>query len=325
MTSRRVAVVLASINPGPSLENSLTCFLREVKACGELILVDASTDGSSELAARRFPAIRVVHRENALAPELWRDGLRATDAELVAFSTTQMVPRKGWLRELLAAWEGSETCGVGGAIEPGQSLGPVDRAIYLHRHLRYASGHPLPKRPSGENALYVRNRLLDVEASWSEGFWETEVQRRIEEQGGAWSSAPRSIVTYQGRTRLMSIIGQRVAHARRFGANRARPWAPWRCLLQSTAAPLVPALLLARAGRALIDRRMPIGPWIASVPSFLAIASAWAYGEVIGTIWGHRRSRAWITRKNRWEPWSSGPDSSEPNEPPRSVTHAECR
>ena len=199
-----------------------------------------------------------------------------------------MVPRVGWLRALMGRMDETGAWGVGGAIGPGQGLGRVDRAVYLQRYLRYGPGHPLPIRPSGENALYRRERLDEVEDAWAEGFWEVEVQRRLERLGATWAAEPGAVVEDEGTTRLLDVLGQRVAHARRFGADRAAGWGRAERRWRPLATPLVPAVLLARAGRGLVKRRMGLGPWLPAVPSLLAIASAWAAGEALG-IWTGRR------------------------------------
>jgi hypothetical protein len=301
MTNPRVAVVLACTGEGSSLDASVAGFLREVQGRGEVVLVggpgghaqglrmtpswpsDAIGDGGTADGLRilRVPAGRLV-------PELWRDGLRAVDADWVAFSTSDMVPRAGWLDSMLEVASAPGINGVGGAIVPGDRLGPVGRAVYLQRYLNYNTGVGLPERPSGENALYRREGLAAVEDAWAEGFWETEVQRRLEASGGRWAGAPGAIVTYNGSTRLASIARQRVAHARRFGAIRAEGSGRGLHWLRCLATPVVPGLLLARAGRGLAGRGMSVRPWLTALPSFLVLAAAWASGETIGALSGRR-------------------------------------
>ena len=296
--SGRVAVILAATGRGRVHEESVAGFLREVRGSGEVILVPGPSPASTprpnplpqgEGGPDRGPRI-IESTRGRLVPELWRDGLRAVDADRVAFSTTQMVPRVGWLRALMDRLDDSEAWGVGGAIAAGDRLGPVDRAVYLQRFLNYGPGMALPTRPSGENALYRRDRLMEVEDAWSEGFWEAEVHRRLEDRGATWAAEPRAIVDYAGSTRLGEIARQRVAHARRFGAIRGAGRSPVGRIARGMAAPIVPAILLGRAGRGLIRRRMGVGPWLAALPSFLVIAGAWAAGEALGGWAGRKRA-----------------------------------
>jgi hypothetical protein len=267
--SRSLAVILASVGRGPAFDRSVAGFAREVGTHGQLVVV--------ELGSR-------------LVPEMWRDGLAAVDADRVAFSTTQMVPRAGWLDRLMDRMDESGAWGVGGTIAAGDGLGPVDRAVYLQRFLRYAPGFPLPGRPSGENALYRREKLDEVAGDWSAGFWEVKVQQVLEANGATWASEPRAVVDFAGKTRLLAIARDRFAHARWFGAERNSGRGRVERLARGLASPLVPALLLGRAGKSLIRRRMGLGPWLGAMPSFLAISSAWAAGEAIGAWAGRGRA-----------------------------------
>jgi hypothetical protein len=280
MKQDRVAVVVASNGQGPSFTASINGFLREVEGRGEVVLVQPTACERSSNWAR---GLRLLQSPSGrLMPELWRDGLCVVDADWVAFSTSEMIPGAGWLDALLSRMSSSEIWGVGGAIAAGDRLGRVERAVYLQRFLRYGLNSPLPERPSGENALYRRERLAEIEDAWAEGFWEAEVQRRLEANGGRWAKAPEAIVTYAGSTRLFAIARQRVEHARRFGAIRAADWSRKECWLRGFAAPVVPALLLARAWNGLKRRRMAVGPWLSALPSFLILAAAWATGETLG-------------------------------------------
>lgn len=150
------------------------------------------------------------------------------------------------------------------------------------------TGSPLPGRPGGENALYRRERLDEVARDWSEGFWEVKVQQVLEMGGATWASEPRAVVDFAGATRLPSIARDRFAHGRWFGAERLAGRGTVERMIRGLACPLVPAVLLGRAGRSLIRRRMQVGPWLGAMPSFLAISSAWAAGEAVG---------AWVGRE----------------------------
>jgi hypothetical protein len=292
--SGRAAVVLAATGRGRVHEESVAGFLREVGGCGEVVVVEGGRTTphpnplpQGERGPDSVSGLRILKSpRGCLVPELWREGLRAVDAELVAFSTTQMVPRDGWLRALMERLGESAAWGVGGAIAARERLGAVDRAVYLQRFLNYGPGMALPTRPSGENAIYRRDRLREVEDAWSEGFWEAEVHRRLEGQGATWAAEPSAVVDYAGSNRLGEIARQRVEHARRFGAGRGAVAR----VVRGLAAPVVPAVLLGRAGRGLIRRGMGVGPWLGALPSFLVIAGAWAAGEALGCWAGRARA-----------------------------------
>src|SRR4051794_14992180 len=134
LAERPMAVILASIDARRTFRSSLDGWLREVDGRGEVIVADASRDGTADAIEASFPAVRVLRQPpGRLAPELWRDGLEATEAPLVAFSTAQMVPTVGWCRAMLERLEETGAAAVGGPIDPPNEYVPGCWATYLHR------------------------------------------------------------------------------------------------------------------------------------------------------------------------------------------------
>jgi hypothetical protein len=285
-----LAVVVALTDPAtPVLGASLARFAAEVGTSGEVVLVDASGSPASVEIARRFDNVRVIPRTaGRLAPALWRDGLLATDAALVAFTTAQMIPRPGWLAALHARLGETGGAGVGGPIEPGPGLSTTDRAVALLRYSGYFPPLPDSSRvdPPGDNALYRRERLMAVESAWRDGFWEVEVHKALRDRGDTLAMADAAVVVFEGGVGLLSMARQRVQHARKYGAGRGKGLGTIARLAGVLACPLVPPLLCLRIIKALRARRMALAPWLAALPSLVVLASAWAFGEAVGTLQG---------------------------------------
>ncbi len=277
-----IDVILAATHPHPGLAESLDRFAAEAEPLGRVVLVTPT----SEKGVRYRFARQIISDRGRLVPELWRDGLIATGAPLVAFSTTQMIPRSGWLADLTSTLHESGAAGVGGPIGPGPGLSATGRAVALLRYSGYFPPPPEGRRvlPPGENALYRRDRLAEVESSWSDGFWEVEVQRALIARGHRLAMSRSAVVGFEGGTGLASMARQRFAHARRYGRFRSSGVGIGRRLLRATSAPLVPPLLIARIAGALRGRGMAPGPWVAALPALTALASAWAVGEAWGTL-----------------------------------------
>ncbi|WP_435008091.1 glycosyltransferase [Tundrisphaera lichenicola] len=276
-----VAVVLARTHPTPDLEASLARFAEEVGPMGEILLVDSSGGDLPELA----PNVRLIRGiRGRLAPELWRDGLLASKAPLVAFSTVQMIPRRGWLASLMERLVSTGAAGVGGPIEPGPDLSATDRAVALLRYSGYFPPLPDPStiEPPGENALYRRDRLEQVGSSWLDGFWEAEVHRSLRDRGETLAMADGAIAHFFGGVGPGSMARQRWSHARRYGADRSKSMDGLSRLLRIAACPMVPPVLTARSISRLRIRGMRLVPWISSIPILAALSTAWAMGEAVG-------------------------------------------
>ena len=305
--SPSVTLIVASIDARTTLSASLGQFLDEVGDRGDVILVDASRDGTAEESARLFPRLQVIRRPpGTLIPVLWGVGLRASTAPLVVFSTAAMVPREGWLDALIARLDETGAAGVGGPIAPGQALSAFDRAVYLHRYLAYRpldggtredsegrltrveatsqSSRELTFKPPGENALYSRDALVDLESTWDDGFWEVSVQNQLRENGDRLALAPDALVRFEGGSRRGSTLRQRVRHARRYASDRARNGSRGMRFLRLGAVPLVPVLMLARIARRLAIRRESPRGWLRAVPDLSSLIAAWTIGEALGLI-----------------------------------------
>lgn len=301
----RVGVVVAATDARSVAPGGLARFAEEVRGRGEVVVVDGSVGGAVESGT---PGLRVVRgRPGALAPELWRDGLRVTDAPRIAFSSAAMVPSAGWLDALLARLDGPGVAAVGGPIAPASGLGPTDRALYLLRYGNYMP--PLDDRavpgPAGDNALYRRERLAGLDHSIAGGFWEAEIHRVLRARGELLATAGAAVVTYHGGERLGDALARRFRHARRYGASRAGAMPAAERLARLAGAPAVPAVLARRAVAALGSRGVSVRPWLAAAPGFALLAAAWSAGEATGVLagsgsGGHERPASRRAVGRRW-------------------------
>ncbi|HEV3163492.1 MAG TPA: glycosyltransferase [Isosphaeraceae bacterium] len=290
----RVAVIVAAIDARKTIAASLAGFLSEVGELGEVVLVDASRDGTASRAETLFPGLTVLRRPaGMLAPELWRDGLRATDAPLVVFSTAAMMPRPGWLDALVSTLRSRNAAAVGGRIVPSDGLNWCDQAIYLNRYLNYwkLTSDASLTEPAGDNAIYRRESLAGLESLIDHGFWEVAVHRHMRARGESLALCADSVVEFLGGTRMSRVLPQRFAHARHYAGDRAGSWSITHRILRFAAAPLIPPVLLARTIRGLSRQGEHPANWVPAFLGLLPILGAWTIGEAIGTIAGPRDRR----------------------------------
>ena len=298
-----LTVVLASIDAAGTCRGSLEKWLHELDGHGEVLVVDSSRDGTADEIAAGFPRVRLLRRPpGRLAPELWRDGLQATDTPLVALSTIRMRPASGWRLAMLEQLEATGAAVVGGPILPPDCYGHdhVSMAIYLLRYLNYLPPLIDPDRiePPGDNAVYVRERLDGLEPLWEDGFWEVEVHRALRRRGESVAMARGAAVVHSGEGRFFRLLRQRYAHARQYGASRARGFGKADRLGRIVASPLVPAVLLSRIVATLSARGKSLRPWLPALPYLLPLLAAWSLGEARGMgagLLGARRARNVVT------------------------------
>jgi glycosyltransferase involved in cell wall biosynthesis len=284
-----VSVVVACVEAARSIDRCLA----SIEAAGrgyrtEIIVVDASTDGTADRARAHRGVTVLEHPPDTLVPELWGAGFRVSRGPAVVFTIGHVIVPPEWLAALLEGLKHAE--GVGGPLTLAPASGPVDWAVF---YLRYSAflPHQLPEghlegEIAGDNAAYRRRALEAEDDSLVDGFWEVEFHRRLRRAGGRLAGRGRAAVQFTYSAPLACIARHRFDHGRHFGAQRVAHGAS--ALRVAAAAPLVPLVLALRAARRVLPARSYRTRFIASLPVFLALASAWAAGEAVGAVFGRQ-------------------------------------
>jgi len=284
-----LSVVVASHNAHASIEVCLSALAAQHPVEeAEIIVVDNSTDGTTEIIRQQFPHVRlVVSPPSVLIPELWAIGIRQTKGDIVALTTAHCVPAKDWLSCIRQAHE-SPAAAVGGAIENLKSASVVDWAVYLCRYSRYM----LPLQESfvseiaGDNASYKRAYLDRYPHTWRQGFWEPTVHAEFRRVGLPLLLAPSIVVCHMKSFGLWSFIRQRFQHGIRFGQWRASHLVGVQRIVYRVCFPVIPFLLLARIGRQVLAKRRHRRQFLVSLPLLVLFLLSWAAGEVTGSLRG---------------------------------------
>ncbi len=286
-----LVVVVAVQDARETVEECLGAICGQLLPGERVVVVDASEDGSADLVRREFPDV-LVHGRTAgtLVPQLWRDGIAATQEAIVVLTTAHCVPEEGWLAALRAGFGDEGVVAVGGPIEPGPSLGVVGWAIYFQRYSAFMP--PLTEGVvgdvAGDNAAYRRAALEATATLMATGFWEPVIHREFRRSGWRLVLDPGAVVRYRQSHEVLGFCAQRYRHARYFAALRAGGQPMARRLVRAVAAPLVPPLLLWRIA-ARVRGNGRYGRELArALPFLLPFLACWAAGEASGYLAGAR-------------------------------------
>lgn len=149
MTSERppaTAVVIPSYARPDRLADCLGALLDDPAGDFDVIVVD---DGSPEplasLCARFGPRVRCLRQENRGPAAARNAGVAASDAEFIAFTDDDCLPRPGWVGRLRGAWAGQDDRLVGGHVENDLPENPYSSASqilcdYLYRYFGAEGG-----------------------------------------------------------------------------------------------------------------------------------------------------------------------------------------
>ncbi|MCP2335139.1 glycosyltransferase family 2 protein [Actinomadura rupiterrae] len=213
-----MTVVVPTRNSARTLERCLAS-LRAQSAPVELVVVDnASTDGTPEIAAAYADRLLAGGPERSAQRNL---GWRAASTGVVAFVDSDMVASPGVAAEAAEAFDADP--GLGGLVIPEESFGQgfwararaVEKRAYLGD-------------PAVEAARIFRRTALDRVGGYDEGlsaFEDWDLADRVAATGLRIGRTSSGVLHDEGRITLRSAYRKRRYYGRWLPAYRTRPTA----------------------------------------------------------------------------------------------------
>ncbi|MHB8604949.1 MAG: glycosyltransferase family 2 protein [Thermoplasmatota archaeon] len=212
----RVSVVIPTLNNAATLAATLAALAGQAD---EVIVVDdASTDGTAEVARRAGAHVIAVSRRSAAHAR--NVGVDAAKGDIVLFTDADAIPRAGWARALARALERADI--AGGAIalaEPASSFARLFHKSYLAldaRGFRDGSDHLPAMNLGARRAVFDRVRFRDaMPGAESE---DVDFLMRTKAAGLSIRFAPDAVVAHHQPDSWRAMWEQELRH----GRGRAR-------------------------------------------------------------------------------------------------------
>jgi glycosyltransferase involved in cell wall biosynthesis len=177
MDTPQASVIVPSYNSQATIVQCLQALQSQETAFSyEIVVVDSSNDGTSDLILSRFPSIKLIRLPQRTLPGPARNlGVRETVGDILAFTDADCVPERRWLAKMVDEHNNSDCSAVGGAVLNALPLNPVAWGGYL---LEFSERLPsLPKRfvdilPTC-NVSYKR-RIFERYGLFPEDIWPSE-------------------------------------------------------------------------------------------------------------------------------------------------------
>ncbi len=278
-----VSVVVPAYHSDATIDGFLESLRAQTFREFELVLVNSSPgDRTRAAVATGFPGATYVESEQRLLPHEARNtGVECASAPLLAFTDPDCRARPDWLERHVAAQEAGHELTTG-AMEVAPEASSFERGVHLCKFW-----WALPSRRDGPawvapsaNACYSR-RLWETAGPFPDGF---SGDARLSWQATAAGSppwfVPAAVVEHRHIEETSVLWRERVRRGREFGDVRARHerWTKTRLAVTALSLPVLPPLLVARAG--LAAARAGWGStFIRTVPVQLLGQAAWCLGE----------------------------------------------
>lgn len=296
-----VSVVVATRNRAMLLRRCLASLQAQTypRDRYEIIVVDdGSTDGTPEEAAALAQAwegtLRVLRMAHGGPARARNAGIRASRAEIVAFTDSDCGVAANWLQQLVRTLEHDAGDGVGGPIVTAATRSWVARYLDAAAFYRHRVRHGQIDYLLTASAAF-RRAALEAVGGFSEraGAWgeDADLSFRLRRYGYRLLLAPKGIVTHYGMPVGLRGLAVELYRYGRGNYLLSRDWyngrTPLRELARHGGAVLLAPLLALYYARRPGLRWAPVF-WPLIVTEHLAFSAGLLGGWLHGHVWGDR-------------------------------------
>lgn len=272
-----VSVVIPCHNGRGTLPACLASLgMQSMKPLEVIVVDDASTDGSGEVASRF--GVSLIRSDTPLSAGGARNlGKARASGDIIAFTDADAVPRGDWIERILSAFaRNPDAAGVGGAIRDG-SRDIAGRCEYLSNFSEFATRRS--PGPAGTiptlNVAYRREAIEGLQFIHTTAGEDTTFNADLAARGGTLVFDPEIVVTHvPARRGLRAFFRNQLRCGRAFVYPRLRHELPGQVLLR------YPVLLIFLPRLAVLFRRYL---FTRHLPAFILLLPLLAAGEVFRT------------------------------------------
>ena len=291
MNVPQISVVMATKNPGLQLYPCLDSLRdQDHSVTAEIIVADASTDGSEQIIRARYPDVRVLHFDASMgSPQLIRDALQQARGQIIAVTDAYCRFPPEWMARLRQAHE-TEYPVIGGAVENRNSDGVLNWACFFADYGAFmppASRRVTPML-AGNHVTY-KKWLIELKFdSMREGFWKVFFHQDLQREGVRFLFDPSLVVYCTRHDTFLNFCRRYFRNARLFAALRCKRISFASRFLRLITTPALPAVLFCRRLIGLRTKGHRVR-FLLSVPLLALFVTVWAVGEFAGYLLGPGR------------------------------------
>lgn len=284
-----ISVVLATQDALPYVGRCLDSVCPQLRlASAELVVADASSDGTADLIRSRYPEVKLLHHDRPVGlPELMREALQHARGRIVALIDPGCVFPADWLAKLLRAHE-SEYCVIGGAVENGQPDGLRSWACYMVDYGAFML--PARRRVTsllpGIHISYKRPVVDLALTSMKDGFWKVVLHAELIRRGIPFLFEPELVAHYSRPDTFHGFLHRYYRRGWYFAAMRCQRMSRLSRFLRVVLFPALPVILFSQRMRAQIGRKAHRAEWLLTLPLQAILLTGWAAGELTGFLLG---------------------------------------
>jgi len=287
----KISVVIASVNGAAHLDECLRALeCQTLKDQAEVIVADRCGADVAATTRKQNLNLKLLSFPRATTiPQLRALGMKHSQGAIIALTEDHCLAHSCWYERILRAHEGRSGV-IGGAVENDRSITrAVDWAVFFCEYGRYMN--PVPNGEvtdlPGNNVSYRREFLAHVSDLLEGGkSWEGDLHARLRERGVQLYSDPSIIVYHKKEFAIGYFLSQRYHYSRSYAGMRTQAVSVPKKLIRAVLCFLLPPILTLRIAGWVISKQRHVGMLFLTLPLILLFTIVWAWGELIGHLFG---------------------------------------
>lgn len=295
-----LSIIIANPNGQPEIVACLSALeMQMVYNRFEVIVVESAGSAMTGALHQQFEWVRIVPaNQGESIPQMLVAGLATSQADIVAVLEDHEIVLPGWCEAVLSTHATHpDVVAIAGPIDNGCVDRVIDWATFFCEYCKFMS--PIQASETeflpGHNVSYKRKALEtgSLEAM-SNGFWDSALHPDLRRRGFKFRMEPTLRVLHQKQIGFFEFIEQRYLYSRYYAGSLARDRSlPYRAAY-SFACLALPVVLLYRILSCGFAKRAFQRELLLSVPFLVTFTLVWAFGEMVGSLFGRGASLALI-------------------------------
>jgi hypothetical protein len=291
-----LSVIIADLSGMPEISWCLAALEKQQRpAAIEVIVVEPGGAEAAQALQKQFPWIHLLPVDYHLSiPEMHNMGLEYSQGEIVAILEDHEVVSSDWCETAIAVHKAyPDVAAVAGPIENGCTERILDWGTFFCEYCRFMPPIQAGVTDSipGNNVAYKRWALQESPPEdLAKGFWENVLHPHLLRCGSQFRMEPSLTVLHQKHIGFFEYLGQRYYYSRSYAGARTHDRSLLYRIAYSVACTILPLILLKRILSCGFSKHRFRRELILSTPLLMCFTVVWAFGEMVGSLFGPGQS-----------------------------------
>jgi glycosyltransferase involved in cell wall biosynthesis len=288
----QLSIIVASYDSGNLIKSCLESLKNQnTDQLLEIIVVDSSKDGMTNLIKETFPDVRLYQfSERKFCGDARNFGLSVASGEIIAFIDADCRADQNWANQILKAHQSSYLA-VGGTIANGNPQSVIGWASYFCEFSQWMPGFPSRHTAdiAGANMSYKRRAFkeygLFIEGTYAS---DTEFHWRLRRKNSFLQFVPSILVFHHNIDRLGRFLRHEFEHGRSFARVRmkSQDFSKLRKFIYALFSFSIPFWLILKIGLRNLLNPIYLSHFLKASPLLMLGLISWSLGEYAAYIKG---------------------------------------